>query len=365
MKSQLKEPVRIRQKKLKDNNISLYLDIYWRGIRKYEFLHLYLNEGKTKTERDKNRQTIQIANTIKDKRVLELQSGELDVSVMSHNIVFRDYYIGVAKSKNGKTMSIWLNNLKYMDSYDPHLRGKMFRQINRDWVVGYRDYLGETPLSINSRCLYYQKMLACIHQAVRDGVIKIDPGANVKPPKAVETERMYLTLPELKKLAKAPCRSPEVKRAFLFSCLTGLRVSDVRALTWGDIQRSGKYTRIIFRQKKTGGLEYLDISPEASSLLGDPDRGNVFCLPQFESVVNYYIRIWRKDAGITKNITFHSARHTFATLMLTIGTDLYTVSKLLGHKDIATTQIYAKVIDKNKQDAVSRIPDIFDKQRDA
>ena len=60
-------------------------------------------------------------------------------------------------------------------------------------------------------------------------------------------------------------------------------------------------------------------------------------------------------AGITKNITFHCARHTYATLQLTLGTDIYTVSKLLGHKELRTTQIYAKVIDDKKKEAANKI----------
>lgn len=78
---------------------------------------------------------------------------------------------------------------------------------------------------------------------------------------------------------------------------------------------------------------------------------------------NTAVRDWTARAGIRKHITFHSARHTFATMMLTLGTDLYTVSKLLGHKDIKTTEIYAKIVDKGKQEAVARIPSILGKEK--
>lgn len=71
------------------------------------------------------------------------------------------------------------------------------------------------------------------------------------------------------------------------------------------------------------------------------------------------IAAWVKSAGINKHITFHCARHTFAVMMLDVGVDLYTVSKLLGHKSIESTQVYAKILDKNKKAAVDKIPQIF------
>ena len=70
------------------------------------------------------------------------------------------------------------------------------------------------------------------------------------------------------------------------------------------------------------------------------------------------LKRWALAAGITKNLTFHCARHTFAVMMLDLGADIYTVSKLLGHRELSTTQIYAKVLDKNKQAAVNLIPSI-------
>ena len=82
-------------------------------------------------------------------------------------------------------------------------------------------------------------------------------------------------------------------------------------------------------------------------------------LPKYLSVINSGLKRWAKAAEIDKNISFHTARHTFATMLLTLDVDLYTVSKLLGHKDIKTTQIYAKIIDKKKQDAVNKIPQLF------
>ena len=173
---------------------------------------------------------------------------------------------------------------------------------------------------------------------------------------------MYLTIDELKILAATECEYPQIKRAFLFSCLTGLRRSDVERLKWKDVQTQGKYTRIIFRQKKTKGQEYLDISPKAVELMGTPGRlnDNVFEDIHTPYSTNEAIRKWVLRAGIHKDITFHCGRHTFAVMMLDLGTDIYTVSKLLGHRELSTKQIYAKVLDKNKQAAVEKFPeDIF------
>lgn len=148
----------------------------------------------------------------------------------------------------------------------------------------------------------------------------------------------------------------------MFSCLTGLRRSDILALTWGEVFEQGEFTRIIFKQVKTKGLEYLDLTPEAVELMGKRRKPSdkVFEGIHSPSITNQAIRRWCFDAGIKKDITFHCGRHTFATMMLDLGTDIYTVSKLLGHKELSTTQIYAKVMDKNKQAAVLKIPSILD-----
>lgn len=212
------------------------------------------------------------------------------------------------------------------------------------------------PLKENTKHNYFVKLAVCFHEAIKRRIIRDNPMVGIKGFKAEQGERMYLTIDEVKKLSETPCKD-YIKKPFLFSCLTGLRRSDIIRLRWMDVQKQGEFTRIIFRQKKTHGQEYMDIAPQAVPLMGE--RGNltdfIFKMPD-EVNTNRIIKRWVKKAGISKNITFHSARHTFATMMLDIGTDLYTVSKLLGHRKISTTQIYAKVLDKNKQKAVLNIP---------
>lgn len=251
-----------------------------------------------------------------------------------------------------------------------------FADITPEWVQGFRDYLDneavawshdyrkrikDKPLARNSKLSYFNKLRACLNQAFEDRIIPINPCRGVERFRPEEGTRMYLTIDEVRLLAQTDCEYPRIKDAFLFSCMTGLRRSDILRLKWGDIHKQGDFTRIIFRQKKTEGQEYLDITPQAAQLMGDPKGIND---PIFEDIhspscTNKAVQEWVLNAGIHKKISFHCARHTFATMMLDLGTDIYTVSKLLGHRDLSTTQIYVKVLDKNKQKAVSNIPDIL------
>ena len=174
-------------------------------------------------------------------------------------------------------------------------------------------------------------------------------------PKTIMTERSFLTLEELRLLQGHPYGPEKVRQAFFFSCFTGLRWSDIKSLTWENIKKDGDSWAIAKRTIKTGEWVFNPLNDEAKSFLpseADSVNGLVFDLPT-ASAANADLKRWAKVAGIEKKVSFHTARHTFATLMLTLGADLYTTSKLLGHTNIATTQIYAKIVDEKKAKAVS------------
>lgn len=141
---------------------------------------------------------------------------------------------------------------------------------------------------------------------------------------------------------------------------TGLRWSDINKLTWVEIRDEEEGPRLIFKQKKTSGQEYQYISNQARQLLGKRKRESdlVFKGLKYGAHFNAEILRWCMRAGITKHITFHSARHTHAVLLLEYGADIYTVSKVLGHKEIRTTQVYAKIVDKKKKEAANLIPEL-------
>lgn len=378
----IKEPVRIRRKTLANGNISLYLAIYIKGHREYEFLKLYLIPEKTKADKERNKQTLALANSIKAQRIVEIQNNAWGFkSDYKEQTLFYDYYDALTEKRRKKeskgNFSNWASARRHLRKYDGR-DNLTFADITPKWIEGFKNYLEneaeafgcdtrqrahKKPLSQNSRQSYFNKLRACLRQAYEDGIIRLNPMRGIKTFSSEESTRDYLTIEEVKAMAAAECDFPEIKRAFLFSCLTGLRRSDIERLTWGEVSTMDGRTRLIFRQKKTGGQEYLDITPQAAELLGEKGKAkstdNVFGDIRYPSETNESLRIWALRAGVDKNVTFHVGRHTFAVMMLTLGTDIYTVSKLLGHRDLKTTQIYAKIVDSKKQEAVDNIPKIL------
>lgn len=376
-----KVPVRIRMRSVSGGRQSLYLDIYDKGKRRYEFLRLYLLPSTSREARDKNRETMALAEAVRAKRIVEIRNRGFGFDQgMKDEIEFLEYFKAMCLKRKvgddtGGTWGNWSCCLKHLETYCSGSPKITFRDIDKDWVDGFRDYLdksakvrycsryghvsyGAKGLSDGTKESYFAKLVACLNQAVRDGIITRNPAVGIGKFKGTDTERCYLTMDEVRAMAAAECRYPVLKRAFLFSCLTGIRKSDIEKMRWDEIHQQGNMTRIIFTQKKTRSVEYLDISPEAVRYMGD--RGNpgdrVFDGFNYGTSMLAELRMWAMRAGISKDVTFHTGRHTFAVLMLDLGADIYTVQKLLGHKEIKTTEIYAKLLDKKKQAAVLLIP---------
>ena len=379
MKKQLskkaKEPIRLRTKQLSNGNLSLYLDIYRDGKREYEFLKLYLIPEKTPFDKQQNAETLKTANAIKAQRIIALQNKEHGFIVPSKaKINFIDYMTAQSKyydEKGSKAYALSVrNSIYHLKKY----RGEsiLLNQVDKAYLLGYIDFLNTTggrydkKLSEAAKALYFDVVVIALNKAVKDELIPSNPAHKISykdRPQAGEATKVYLTLDEVKSLASTECKYPNLKRAFLFSCFCGLRYSDIKNLVWGQIHQITDDTyQVEIKQQKTGEPLYLPLSDNALQWL--PEKGSakneesVFSLPHV-CTVEKYLPIWAKDAGINnKHITFHVARHTNATLMLSFGADIYTVSKLLGHTSVKTTQIYAKVVDENKRKAVNLIPNI-------
>jgi len=212
-------------------------------------------------------------------------------------------------------------------------------------------------VSQNTASTYFSIVKAGLKQAFIDEYLTVDVSEKVKNIPTKESRREVLTIEEVNKLANTPCSNNILRRASFFSILTGLRHCDIQELKWGQIVRHNDSWRINFDQEKTDGVEYTPISDQAYELCGerrDPDR-LVFEGLMNPSWINRPVKKWIEAAGITKHITFHCFRHSYATLQLTNGTDIFTVSKMLGHTNVKTTQIYAKVVDAKKEQAAKAI----------
>lgn len=361
--------VTLRQRK-KKNNISLYLDYYDKGTRKLEYLNLYLHPTPVKgrlglREKNENAETLNLAEKIRAKRFLEIQNGIYgfqDQAKMKGSFIVYVKFLAEQRNSSQGNYGNWDSALKHLKKYSP--QDVTFAQIDKKWLEGLKEYFktAKTPskkiLSQNSQCSYFNKIRAALKQALKDDIIIKNPASQIDGVKQGDTEREFLTLEELQAVVKTPCENKILKDAFLFSCLTGLRWSDINKLLWSEICYSNELNFYIrFKQKKTGSAETLPISEQAYKLLGEKGKPSerVFVGLKYSSHSNFLLQKWMMKAGISKTITFHCARHSYATLQLTMGTDIFTVSKMLGHKELKTTQIYAKVIDAKKMEAANKI----------
>lgn len=372
--------VTLRKKKITKGRLSLYLDFYpaipdpetGKPTRR-EFLKMYIIEKpKTPFDKQHNTDTTRIGESIRQKRENALNKPEIYSEYEKEQLrlkgigeqSFIEYFRKLTDKRRGNSSGNWVSALKYLEScFD---EGISFSALNERTLAEFKEYLTTstslkskaTTLSQNSAGLYFDKVKTALRQAYKDGLIQTDLNVKVSSIKSNETKREHLTLDEVNSLVKTHCKSEVLKRAALFSVLTGLRFSDIQKMTWGELEYiDGEGHFLNFRQKKTNSVEYYPISEQAFNILNDRKEPTtkVFEGLEYSAYQNRILHKWVEQAGITKKITFHCFRHTFATLQLTAGTDIYTVSKMLGHKDLKVTQIYAKIVDDSKRKAANRI----------
>lgn len=240
-----------------------------------------------------------------------------------------------------------------------------FKNITVKWMEDVKLFMLTAPqggnkkgtISQNTAATYFSIVKAGVKQAFVDELLTTDISAKVKGIPTPETQREYLTIEEVNKLVDTPCDIDVLKRAFLFSVLTGMSHCDIKSLRWLNIVETKGTYKINFKQDKTDVPDYLPISEQAYLLCGERQSPNrlVFEGLMSPSWINSPLKRWIASAGIAKHITFHCARHTFATLQLTSGTSIFTVSKMLGHTNVRTTQIYSHLVDKKKEEAANAI----------
>jgi integrase len=375
--------ISLKEKKLKSGKFSLYLEFYKGSYldtngtkkhnREFEYLKLYTSQNpKTQQEKIQNKETLELANQILAIRQADHIQGKYKIkNYRKSKINFLEFYTYLKKERYESK-----GNYDNWDAAQKHIERfcsptTTFNDIDIDFVKGFQKHLHTVAkaksgslLSQNTKHTYYNKFRACLRAAFEEGYLSENIVNKVKSIPMGETHREYLTMNELQNLSKTECRVPILKTAFLFSCLTGIRWSDINKMKWSEVRDEGidekgdEIFRIVFTQKKTNGVEYLYISKQAIELLGKRKEENerVFVNLHYSAHMNMILLRWCMFAGITKHITFHSARHSNAVLLLENGADIYTVSKRLGHKELRTTEIYAKIIDSKMKEAANIIP---------
>ncbi|MDD2303918.1 MAG: site-specific integrase [Prolixibacteraceae bacterium] len=280
---------------------------------------------------------------------------------------FIEYFDKVTAKRHANSSTSILINWQRAVEFLKQFAGNtlMFSQINNRMAEEFKIFLLSAPLggnktgtlSQNTASTYFSIFKAALKQAFVDGYLTVDLSAKIKGIQDQESRREYLSIDELNTLATTPCERDVLKRAALFSALTGLRHCDIQKLRWKEISIDGNQAKLHFTQQKTKGVEYTPISEQALQLCGEQGNPEQFVFEDLPdpSWISRPLKQWVGAAGIKKKITFHCFRHTFATLQLSNGTDIYTVSKMLGHTNVKTTQIYAKVVDEKKNKAAQAI----------
>ena len=351
--SNICKTVTLRTRKIKGGEqLSFYLD-YYPGYRdestmkvmRHESLGIYIYaKPKNQREKDYNERMREKAEALRCRRyesIVNERYDFFDKEKMKGD--FLAYFKQKADKKNCKWQHVYKHFARFCNNKC------RFDEITVDLCNKFREYLLNAPqtihkehkLHINSVAGYWSTFRAVLHTAYREHKIMENPNGFLERIDTIPTEKEHLSKDELIRLANTPCEYRVLKTAFLFACLTGLRKSDIKQLTWENIQPYGDGGMYVtLRMQKTKELVNNPISDEALELIGERGTGIVFT-GFTDKLTQTPLKNWLKAAGITKKISFHCSRHTFGSLQVDAGTSVYTVQHMLGHKNVSTTQIYA------------------------
>ena len=359
--------VTLRTRPLKHGMLSFYLD-YYPGYRDQETMKTIRHEGlniyiyanpKNERERNFNATMSEKAEAIRCRRFESIVNDRYDF-FDRHKLKadFLEYYRNQLRKHNQKWEFVYHHFYNFV-------HGKCtFEEIDIDLCNKFREYLlnakqlrRDGRISKNSASGYWSTFRGLLKILYRNRLIKTNINDFLDKIETEDTPKEYLSVEEVYKLAETPCKKPILKTASLFSCLTSLRISDILSLQWHEIvdfAAGGKCVHTITQKTKTEDI--IPISDEALQLIGySPEKTGLVFKGLKRSWTQHPMKEWIREAGITKNITFHSYRRTYATLQGAAGTDIRTIQSNMAHKSITTTQRYMKVVDSNKREASNRI----------
>ena len=383
-KKKHKESATIRYRELADGRKSIYLDIRVDGSREYRTLGLYLLPETDMITKQQNRETLEKAEKIKEETIIEkmyARAGLDDRSFLGHTKLvdwMQQYYDKLTEEEKSETTRRSVLRLQgEIRDFDPDIT---LEEVDLDFANNFAEYLlnrdakratATGKICNNSVLVSLGTVSAALNYARRERIIHRNPflDAHFNSLKQ-ETHVGFLSPNEVCRMMDAYCSKPALKTAFMFGCFTGCRYSDIMAMTWKNVIMDDDHWRLEFTQIKTGEFVSVPLSKMAILFLPKYKKSYSKDRNVFERIEQQLIKAplmkWSKNAGISKDLTFHMSRHTFACLCIEAGIDIYTIGKLLGHRSIKSTQVYSDVMDGKKESAVSMLDkldllkDLFD-----
>jgi integrase len=369
-----KENVKIQLVDKVDGRKSIRLEIYLNGKRTYERIpNLFIIPEDSDAAIKKNKATLNKAEKIRKQRQKEINQSKIDVvetQTDTGKILLSEWiakFTEIQKARGIRSTQDLTRIARYIRLYGKDIP---LVDVDKAYCLGFIDYLRSEYTMPNGEHLSSKSCFnilgnfsTAMNVAIQEGYISVNPVTLIPSSdkfKPLEHIREYLTIEEVQKLIDTPCEHPEVKQAFLFACNCGLRYGDIESLTWNDINKDGEHWTVATKISKTQRIVHIPLPLQAIKWMPEksPNSDKVFPTLRYDNVQKY-IPIWAEKAGITnKTVTFYVSRHTYATMLLTLGADLYTVSKLLGHTSIRHTQRYAKIVNKKKDDAISKLDNL-------
>ena len=349
------------------------------GERKYRTKHKrksldlsLITNPRTPKERVHNKNTLELAEKIRYEREQEFKEHVKGYRVMrEENINYLDFfenYLANYSKRDKRNIKIaynrfkdFLNDVKQYSIYKDYIKPEhLTKNMMRDFV----DYLQSRSKGEGAKTIY-QRFKKVMNYAIEQGILLNNPCKGVVCKSDESTlKKDILSIEEIEQLINTTyeTQNPQVRDAFIFCLCTGLRFCDVKELTYSNVDYSNK--RLTFEQHKTRGYSsnsgvVIPLSDTALKLIGTASTNNIntehiFLLPSYTSC-SKTLKRWVKRAGINKHITWHCARHSFATNSLMLGANIAVVGSLLGHSGLKHTMRYLKAVDEEKRSAVNKI----------
>jgi integrase len=336
------------------NNFGVFLDYTKNKVRERVFLNILISKSPKPTKQDMEQ--LYRAELIRDKKEIELFSNEAGF-ILQNKTSQADFIKYFEQAAEKKMLTSYHGSIKQLGLFLKQMKLPKtlpFRNIDNTFCVNFRDFLVDAVANPTAKT-YLAVFKTTLNQAKTEGLIPDNPCNNIAI-KLEEHKRGFLNEEELSKFINSETTDIEVKNAFIFSAQTSLRLGDIRALKFSDINNGFIY----FKQQKTKGLLNIKISHLAQQIVEEqkamnPNSEFVFELQKSRTCINNKLNKMAKSVGITKDVHFHMVRHTFATLALTKGVDIYTVSKYMGHNSVSTTEIYSNLVDHKINEVAEKI----------